>query len=464
MRYIDAMIKGDAVTVAIETLDEEGAGVGRVGEQRLHVAMTLPGERVVAEVEHLSPHRADVWARRLRLEVAAPDRVEPACPAYGRCGGCVLQHLVYARQLEHKRARLTEALAACRLLSIGREVAPCVASPRSEGYRNKSKLVAARSDGGVILGAYAPRSHEVIDLAGCAVAEPPLDEVAGRLAALATACGVLPYDEGTREGDLRHAVLRVNFRGEVLAVLVVARRGGHGIAELARSLSAADPRVVGVIENLQPAPGNVLFGEAERDLILVGVQAIEEDIGSVRLRLSPRAFCQVNRGIAARLYADVAAAAALTGTERVIDVYTGIGGIALTLAPRAAQVIGIEEHEGAVADARAGADLNDAAHATFLAGDAARLLGDPSIVGQGAEVIVLNPPRKGADRAVLEACARLAPRTILYVSCAPATLARDLAVLATLGYGALRSATPYDMLPHTPHVEALAVIERSDAA
>jgi 23S rRNA (uracil1939-C5)-methyltransferase len=176
--------------------------------------------------------------------------------------------------------------------------------------------------------------------------------------------------------------------------------------------------------------------------------------------LSPRAFLQLNREVARRLYADVAEAAALVGGERVIDVYSGVGGIALTLAPHAREVVGIEEDAAAVADARAGADLTGVDNAHFHAGDAARLLADAAVTGERADVVVLNPPRKGCDPSVLAAAARLAPRTIAYVSCSPPSLARDLAQLAALGYRP-RAVTAYDMLPHTPHVEALAVLTRS---
>ncbi len=450
------MFKGARLSVAIDALDHDGAGVGSADGRRVHVAFAVPGDRVEAEVEHLSPHGLDAWARLVEVRAPSAQRVPPACRAYGRCGGCVLQALAYPAQLEHKRARLAEALAAAGL-SV--EPGPCVASPRPLGYRDKSKLVVAADEGRVILGAFAPRSHEVVDLSGCAVAEPPLDELASTVAELATRLGVRPFDERSARGDLRHVVLRVSARGEVMAVLVVARRGIEAIARLGRALRAARPEVIGVVENLHAARGNVLFGEVEPDVVLDGTGVLDEFVGGTRLRLSARAFFQVNRALAALLYADVAAAAALGGVERVVDVYCGVGGIALTLAPRAAAVVGIEEHAGAVADAAAGAALNHVSHARFFAGDAAALLGDPSVVGDRADVVVLNPPRKGCDPAVLAAAAKLAPRTILYVSCSPTTLALDLAALGPLGYRA-RRVTPYDMLPHTPHVEALAVIER----
>lgn len=451
------LIKGAQIEVEVSGVDVDGAGVAAT-EPPLHVPYALPGERVVTEVVHVSPHGTAAWGRLCALKTPSPARVAPACRAFGRCGGCLLQHWEGAAQLAWKRARLVEALG-----SLAGEVLPTVASPRSLGYRNRSKLVwgmeAGEGEEGegrrVVLGAYAPRSHDIVDLAGCAIAEPPLDEVAVRLAELARALGVSIHEERRAEGDLRYALLRVNWQGEVQVMLVVARRGRPEVAALGRALRAACPAVLGVVENFQPARGDALVGRDSDDVVLAGAPMLEERVGAVRLLVSPRAFLQVNRGVAERLYADVARAAALTGAERVIDVYCGVGGIALTLAPRATSVLGLEEEPAAVQDATAAAALGGVGHARFRAGDAARLLGEMAGHNQRADVVVLNPPRKGVAAEVLTAAVTLGPRTLLYVSCSPDSLARDLGRLAAQGYQC-RRVTPYDMLPHTPHVEALA--------
>src|SRR5262249_20827886 len=196
---------------------------------------------------------------------------------------------------------------------------------------------------------------------------------------------------------------------------------------------------------------NALYGDEER--VLAGDPWLPDQVGTVQLRLSSTAFFQVNRDVAARIYADLAEAAALTGTERVVDAYAGVGGIALTLARGAAEVIGIEEHPRAVADAQASAQLNHAVRVRFVVGDVEAELGKLG----AADVVVLNPPRRGCAQAVLRAAAAMKPRLIAYVSCAPDTMARDLALLAKDGF-VTRSVTPYDMLPQTPHVESLALI------
>jgi 23S rRNA (uracil1939-C5)-methyltransferase len=461
--------KGDRLELVCLLLDAEGAGLAEHEGVRVHVAGALPGEQVTVEVAHVSAHRPDAWGELRRLDSPSAARVAPACPAYGECGGCVLEHLAYGEQLAFKRDRVAHEL----LPRVSRvTVEECVASPRPLGYRNRSKLVyaAAPTIGAIapkhgalapkhgavapnVLGAYAPRSHRVVDLAGCRVAEEPLDAVAGALAALLATHHVRPYDERSAEGDLRYAILRVNHLGEVLATLVTAAPDWPAGPALARALIAERPEVVGVVHNVNASRGNALYGTEEH--ALAGKATLTDKVGSAFVHLSPTAFFQVNRGLAERLYADALAAAALTGTERVVDCYSGVGGLALTLAPRAGEVIGIEEHPAAVADAQASAQLNHATRTRFVCGDAAARLAELD----AADVVVLNPPRKGCAPEVLAEVVRLAPRAVLYVSCAPDTLARDLALLDERGYFT-EHVRPYDMLPQTPHIEALALITR----
>lgn len=451
------------MTVTCDDLDEEGAATGEIrgGEGdvavRVHIVGALPGETVVAAIDHRSPHRPEAWASLRELVAPSPHRRPPACRAFGPCGGCVLEHLAYEEQLRWKTERV-RAIAAAEPALRDVPVAACVAAPRPLGYRNRSKLACARTaEGGLLLGAYAPRSHAMVDLVGgCQIAEPPLDDVAGVVRDMLARAGVVPYDERTMTGDLRHVVLRVNHGGEVLVALVTARRAWTEGPAVAAALRAARPEIIGVIQNVNPSRGNAIYGA--EDLLLSGAATLEDEIGGVRLRLSPRAFLQANRDVAALAYGAIAGAARLTSIETVVDAYAGVGGIALTLAPRAFAVIGIEENSAAVDDATASAVLNGVTHARFVSGDVAPRLGELAQAGLRADVVVLNPPRKGCAPAVLAEVVKLAPRTILYLSCDPATLARDLCWLAAHGFQT-RSLAPFDMLPHTPHIEVLAVIE-----
>jgi 23S rRNA (uracil1939-C5)-methyltransferase len=456
---LTAVRDGDALSLACDDLDDEGAGLAAHGGARIHVAAALPGEHILATVTHVSSHRPEAWARLDGIERASPDRRPPACAAFGSCGGCALQHLDVTAQLTWKRARLRRALAAYPALAET-PVDEGVPSPRALGYRNRSKLVCAARDGRVVLGAFAPRSHDVVDLAGCRVSEAPLEELAGALRVLLASGDVTPYDERTFTGDLRHVVLRANHAGEVLVVFVVARRDAPGLAALARRLRALRPEVVGIVENVNRTRGNVIYGQGDDDeRVLEGQGTLEERVGDVRLRLSPRAFFQANRDVAALAYAALVRAVDARPGERVVDAYCGVGGIGLTLARAEVEVVGIEEHAAAIEDASASAALNGCAlKVRFVAGDVAVGLHDVP----RADVVVLNPPRKGCGPAVVTEVVRLGPRVIAYLSCDPDTLARDLAALAEREYR-VRNVTPFDMLPHTPHVEALAILERTSA-
>jgi tRNA/tmRNA/rRNA uracil-C5-methylase (TrmA/RlmC/RlmD family) len=251
---------GERVTVTCVDIDDDGAGMTAAGDNpRLHVAGALPDERVTAMVEHLSPHTRAAWARLETVDAPSPARRPPACRAFGACGGCVLQHLDYDAQRTWKRARVARALAA-----IDVAVDACVASPRPLGYRNRSKLVVARNGGRLVLGAYAPRSHDVVDTAGCRIAEPPLDDTATALAALLDQAGVAAYDERTLVGHLRHVVLRASHDGRVLATWVTTRPLPDGPA-LASAFRAARPEVVGVVEHVNRGRGNAIFAAFASD-------------------------------------------------------------------------------------------------------------------------------------------------------------------------------------------------------
>jgi 23S rRNA (uracil1939-C5)-methyltransferase len=411
MRYIHPVRK----RLQLTTLDSEGAAVGTLEGTRIHVAGGCPGEEVEVQIEHRSPHRPDAWARLDKILQPSPARVTPPCPAFGPCGGCRLSHLSYDAQLEWKTDFVRQTL--------GLDVPACVPS-KPLGYRNREKRVFAVLGGRKVLGAYAPRSHEVVDLAGCRVSEPPLDDIASSLA--------------PQLHDVRYVILRVNHQAKVLVVLVTA---GESCPEI-----SVGEEVVGVVQNLNPSEGNVLTGD--ENVTRSGQGFLEDRVGDLRLRLSPTAFFQVNREVAARIYADARAQARLDGSQRVIDAYCGVGGLALTLAPGARQVLGIESHAASIEDARASAELNGIGNASFEIADAAARPLD-------GDVVILNPPRKGCSPKLLS---QLQARRLLYLSCNPETLARDVKLLGDRYR--VEGAQPYDMLPQTPHVEVLATLTK----
>jgi 23S rRNA (uracil1939-C5)-methyltransferase len=426
----------------------------------VHVAGALPGERVGGRITYRSVHARggsrEAWGALDTIDAPSPDRVTPICPAQGTCGGCSLMHLAYPAQLEWKRARVQDALAKQQGLSAV-EVAACVPSPLAVGYRNQAKYVYARGqerqlggESGAVLGAYAPRSHDVVDLAGCCVVEPILDQARRVLLGILRSQRVEPYHEVNRTGSLRYAMLRANSAGRVLATLVAARGDWGQAGAVAAAFMAEFPALVGVVLNVNPGTGNALFGETER--LLAGQSTLDDAIGDVHVRLASRSFFQANRAVGSRIYRDLAAGLP-GGLGTVVDAYSGAGGIALSLLACAREVIAIEENAAATEAASA------------LPGERLRVItGDAAVALAGvdaADVVVLNPPRKGCSEAVLAQVRRLSPRFVAYLSCDPGSLARDLGLLVSTS-ATIISAVPYDMMPHTPHVETLVVLSLRD--
>jgi 23S rRNA (uracil1939-C5)-methyltransferase len=466
----------DSFEAEVAGLDQSGSGIAEVvagdGLLRVHVPGALPGERIAGRITYRSVHERgggrEAWATLQAVLRPSPDRVSPACPGAGclplssslsgtggradesfqacsepRCGGCSLMHLAYPSQLAWKGSRVREEFAKHPELSSV-EVAACVSSPATLGYRNQAKYVYARTEGGeLVLGAYAPGTHEVVDLAGCHVIEPVLDEARRILLGILSAQAVEPYHETRGTGLLRYAVLRSSAEGRVLATLIASRGDWPSASTVAAELIRQLPAVSGVVLNVNSGTGNALFGKQER--LLVGQATLVDGIGDVRVRLASRSFFQANRAVASRIYRDLVAAL-LRDLDRAVDAYSGAGGIALSLLPLAREVVAIEENPAATEVA------------CESPSDRLRVVTADAAVGlaavESAGLVVLNPPRKGCSAEVLSQLRRLAPPEVAYLSCDPATLARDLAVLVRSG-AVVESVIPYDMMPHTPHVETL---------
>jgi 23S rRNA (uracil1939-C5)-methyltransferase len=450
---------GELFEADCSALDDEGSGVVEMAtgqeSMRVHLAGVLAHERVRACLDHVSVHsrggRRQAWASLREILSPSADRVAVACPAYGTCGGCALMALAYPAQLawktERVRAELTqhEALAAL-------PVEDCASSPRVLGYRNQAKYVYGRErdSGRLVLGGFAPRSHDLVDLAACQVVEPVLDEARGVLLATLIERSVEPFDEIRRTGVLRYAILRATASGHVMATLVAGRQGWPDAVAIAESLRDRCPAVVSVVLNVNVGTGNALFGEEETQVL--GASTLEDSVGDVQVRLSSRSFFQANRAVASAIYQAIAASVP-ADMACVVDAYAGAGGIALSLAPKAHDVIAIEESAAATSAAAGFLAERSEGRIRTMTGDAGACLDQLA----RADGVVLNPPRKGCDERVLTALERLRPQTLLYLSCNPRTLARDLAVLVNAGAEVVRL-SPFDMMPHTPHVETLALV------
>jgi len=449
----DQLKSGDRIVVTVKRLGINGEGVGYYRRKAVFVPGALPGEVVRARV--VRPQPKHIEAKLLEVEKRSPHRTEPVCPVYEQCGGCQLQHMDIAGQLEGKTEIVRESFA--RYAGIEQPpIRPMAGMAEPWGYRHKAQLQAGVLRGHTVLGLYSPASRRLVDIAGCPVQHPDINRAAGVIRDIIEELGIPPYREKPKEGLLRTvAIRRSSHSGELQVTFVLAEDRLPQAKRLIEAITARLPEVVQIAVNIQPRNTPLVFGEHTR--VLWGKPYIEERLGNLSFRLSPRAFFQINPAQAEVLYDYAKEAAALTGVELVVDAYCGTGTIALWLAPQAAEVRGIEEVAEAVRDARENAAYNGIRNVRFYQGKAEVLL--PAWVREGyrPDVIVADPPRTGCDRKFLSAVLRVRPRRFVYVSCNPATLAKDCKVLLDGGY-ALEWIQPVDMFPQTAHVESVCLL------
>lgn len=378
------------------------------------------------------------------------------CPHAPACVGCALIGTPYTRQLTLKRERVAAALAAHARLA-GVEVGAITGSPRVFGYRNQSKLVACRSRRGLIFGMYRPGTHQVLDASRCPVHDPRISQVLEGIHRAAEATAAPIYDERSGEGWLRYVVVRASaWKHSAQAILVVRDRSWSGEAAfLARVRRLASVR--SVVLNLNRSRGNVILGE--RYINVTRDAALVERVGGLVLSSRAGAFLQANIGVARKVYERVLALADPGPQTVAVDLYCGVGAISFYLATRAGQVFGVEESPHAVLDAKQNIRLNGFHNVRFFADGSAAGMEHLRQALSTVDLVTLNPPRKGADEATRAAIAAAAPPRIVYVSCDPITLARDLDWFAARGWRT-RRVDPFDMLPQTEHVECVALLER----
>ena len=445
--------EGQVYPTVIEGYASGGEGVARVEGMAVFVKGALRGERADVLIEHIGHSAA--WGRVQRLRSPSPARIEPDCPYYGSCGGCQFRHMTYKEELAAKRRRVEDAL---RRIG-GADIAVSVMHGAESILRYRNKVQFPIGDGAV--GYYRGGTHQVVDIGDCLL-QPETD----------TACRaafqgwmerfrIPAYQERTGKGLLRHLFLRTNDRGEALCCVVANGRKLPREGELVEALRAAAPELAGVVLSVNTRKTNVILGDEFR--ALWGRDWLEETLCGHTFRLSVPSFFQVNRAQTEVLYRRALDFAALTGTETVVELYCGIGTISLTLAERAERVIAVEVVPQAVADARENARRNGLSGKTrFERGDAADLAAKLEAEGIRPGVVVVDPPRKGLAAAVVDTIARMAPDRVVYVSCDPATLARDVKRFGSLGYVPAR-AEAVDLFPRTQHVETIVLLQRGNS-
>lgn len=447
--------KGESYTIEITGLGHSGEGVGRYQDFTVFVPSALPGETVRAKVNEVKKSYAK--AKLEKVLTPSTDRVTPVCGVYDQCGGCQLQHLSYEAQLKVKRQQVVDAVH-----RIGKlpdvVIHPTLGAADPWYYRNKMQFPVGLADGKIAVGCFAPGTHSIVDTDDCHIQHAANNVIVREVRQLINDLGLAPYDEVTGRGVIRHVLGRVGtVTGEVMVVLVTATPDLPKKDQVVAALREKVPGLVSLVHNINPKRTNIILGD--RTTTLWGRDTITDRLGRFNFEISALSFFQVNTAQAAVLYDKAVEYAGLAGTETVIDAYCGTGTITLFLAERAAKVYGIEVVAPAIRDAKRNATTNGITNTEFIVGDAVAVM--PRLYDKGVRphAVVVDPPRAGCAPEVLDTFVRMKPERIVYVSCNPASLARDLAFLAERGYIA-QEIQPVDMFPHTAHVECVVRVER----
>ena len=449
------LAKNQCFEMTCDAFGQDAQGVCRHEGMAVFVPGLLPGERALVRI--VKPEKRYAFGRVEKLLEKSPSRAEPFCPIYKRCGGCVCQHMTYEASLAFKRQQVQDLLQRVGGLSI--EVPPVWGMAHPFGYRNKGAYPVAQTDGAPACGFFAPRSHDLVPLPenGCAIQGEDSAKATQAVLNWMRENSVPAYDEQTGRGLVRHIMTRSTTSGELMVVIVVTRADIPKASRLIELLRAAVPGLCSVCLSVNSRRTNVILGTDIR--VLWGKAAMEDTLCGLRFSVSPLSFFQVNPQQTERLYGLALEYAGLTGAETVVDAYCGAGTISLLLAQKAKKVIGIEIVPEAIQNANENAARNGIANAEFHVGATEELL--PKLVENGLrpDVIVLDPPRKGCDPAVLQAIIAAAPKRVVYVSCGAPTLARDAKLLAEGGYAA-EKVQCVDMFCWTGAVETVMVMSQ----
>ena len=444
--------EGQLCRLVIDGYASDGAGVARLDGMVVFVQGGIRGEACDVRLTHVG--RSALWGRVEEVVNPSPARIFPRCLHYTKCGGCQFRHMNYAEELEAKRIRVEDALR--RLGGAEIHVSAILGAEQVDRYRNKAQFPVAK---GPRIGFYRPRSHDVIDVDDCLLQGEAAARLRGAVKEWMAEYSIPAYNERTFTGLVRHVYVRTNRAGRSLCCLLVNGRGVPREAELVRALRRAEPNLAGIVLGVNEKHNNVILGDSYRTLW--GEDFLSDTLCGLTFRLSVPSFYQVNPAQTEVLYGKALEFAGLTGAETVLDLYCGIGTISLVMARKAGMVWGAEVVPQAVDDAIANAQRNHIENARFLcadAGEAARYL-----EGEGVrpDVVCVDPPRKGLAEDVVDTIADMGPERVVYVSCDPGTLGRDVKRFAGRGY-TLKKAVAVDMFPRTAHVETVVLLSKGE--
>ena len=446
--------KNDRIRLNIESCSSNGSGVGHHEGMAVFVPAAAVGDEITAHV--LKVKKTYAFAKVESVITPSPDRIEAECPVYLKCGGCVFSHMNYKAEAELKATHVAECFK--RIGGVEPEFEPVIAAESDRRYRNKAQFPVTVENGELKSGFYSSHSHRVVHCPDCLLQPEEFEKILSVFSEYVKKNAVATYDEVSHKGLLRHIYLRKGTKnGEIMVCAVI---NGNRLPDengLVSMLTQTVPAIRSIIVNVNKEKTNVILGKTCRTLW--GEDYITDILCGLTFRISPLSFYQVNRDQAEKLYGKAAEYASLNGNETVLDLYCGAGTIGLSMAKNAKEIIGVEIVPEAIEDAKLNAGINGITNARFICGDAAQAAEVLKNEGIRPDVIILDPPRKGCSPDMIATAAQMQPDRIVYVSCDPATLARDCGIFAVLGYTAVK-ATPVDMFPRTGHIECACLLKR----
>ena len=445
--------KNDEFNLKITGYTSEGGGVGKFDGQAIFVENTAVGDEILCHI--IKAKKSYAVGKAVKILKPSKSRTEPECESFKACGGCSFGHVKYEDELKYKAQKVRDAFE--RIGGISTEFKPIIPSPVTDRYRNKAQYPVRRENGILNIGFYAKKSHRVIDNGDCLLQPAEFSEIIGIFRKWIEENNITVYNENINKGLLRHIYLRKAFAtGEIMVCAVINGSDLPQSSELMEKLKSVNGFRTLVV-NINREATNVVLGDT--CTALYGDGCITDILCGVKIKLSPLSFYQVNRDGAELLYKKAAEYAAPTPDQTILDLYCGTGTIGLSMARKVKKTVGVEIIPEAIEDAKENAELNGIENAEFICGDASAAAEKLKAEGIKPDTVILDPPRKGCAEELLQTVAQINPKKIVYVSCDPATLARDCARLLPLGY-TVKEVTPVDMFPRTSHVETVAMLTK----
>ena len=430
----------------------DGKGIVKKDNRVIFVEGVLKDEEVEIEITHEGKNQTT--GKLLKIIKSSPYRVKPFCPLAKDCGGCVLQHLQYEKQLEFKRNHVQDCINKFSKINI--EVNDCIGMDNPFNYRNKSQVPFSMDRKKICYGFYKLNTHKIIQMDHCYIQTEDANEILKTLADLMKRYKLSAYEEDKRKGIFRHVLIKKGFAtNEIMVVLITNVNSFPNRKEIVKDLVKKHPNIKTVVQNINTRDTNVILGEKE--IVLYGNGYIEDILLGVKFKISSKSFYQVNPIQTATLYSKAIELADLNKNDRVLDTYCGIGTIGLIASKNVDEIIGVEIVKEAIKDAKNNAQINNITNANFVLGDASDFMVDLAKTSEKMDVVFVDPPRKGCDEKFLSSIMKLAPKKIVYISCNPSTLARDLGILKNK-YNVIEI-QPVDMFPHTYHIETIALLK-----